>query len=463
MNKKINKLLKDKVHYKTIGIISILNMFLAVSALLKDILLTSYLGTNLYADVFLLAFFIVDMLGNNFIGYALGISSIPIICRLDSKGYSKEIRSMLITIGSVFIIIIGILVLILFSFDNEIMNLIAKGFDEEAKLLCIRLLRIIIPTMFFYPLIALGSSVLQANGKFTVAVVSSMIFNIVFIAAVAALMVNSVDVASGVYYLSNSLLVAVVLMFIFVFFYMVKYKITSVFGPVSIKLKYIKDIFKIFIPYFCMLLLTQAIQYIERYMASIFDQGSVSALNYAYRLAQFPVWVFVAAIGTVVFPMMSKISDEKSRNQACQILIKSIITMAIITIPMMLVLFFFRNPIVYILFKRGAFDDYSVIITSKILSGYALGILGQSIVVLCLRYYLVINELRRPLKILSSVFVLNIVLDLIFVKVFGLIGLGYGSAISNSICSVIFLKDIGFQMYHIKSNIKELSLWRRDL
>lgn len=126
----------------------------------------------------------------------------------------------------------------------------------------------------------------------------------------------------------------------------------------------------------------------------------------------------------------------KNKNAARQAI------MAIITIPMIIGLFALRYPVVTILFKRGAFDDNSVKLTCDILAGYSLGILGQSIIVLCLRYYLAIKKIFKPLIILMFTFALNIILDLNLIKTIGLSGIGFGSAVSSTICGGLFIWDI---------------------
>ena len=65
-----------------IGAVMMVNLLLAVFALIRDICVASYLGTTSQADALLLAYFLPDTAGNVLIAAAVGVSCVPAFSKL---------------------------------------------------------------------------------------------------------------------------------------------------------------------------------------------------------------------------------------------------------------------------------------------------------------------------------------------------------------------------------------------
>lgn len=445
---RLKELIHRNNHFRMIGMISSLNMLLAVTAFLKDILLASYLGTSVEADAFLLAFFIIDMIGNNIIGFSVGISALPVFTTVSAKGNSKSLSTVLISVNLLMIAVMLVIAMILYANENVLISYLSFGFSSQTSLIFIRAFRIILVSLLIYPLISIANAVLQVSDRLVPGVLSSVLFNVIFLFTVLILSIFHVPTEAGISYISGAIVLATLLMLGLLYYHILTNRMIhipqwSAFkNNIQESLFYLRLLLKLLIPCLFIIFLSQAMLFIERYFASNFVEGAVSALNYAYRLSQVPVWIFVSAIGLVFFPVMARLSDEKSRDEAADILVKSLKLMSLVTIPMMVALFALRYPIITILFKRGAFDDTSVAYTCQIIAGYSLGILGQSIIVLCLRFYLALKQIRVPFVLLTVSFGLNILIDLNLIPILGLAGIGYGSAISNTICAGLFVGNI---------------------
>ena len=81
----------------------------------------------------------------------------------------------------------------------------------------------------------------------------------------------------------------------------------------------------------------------------------------------------------------------------------------------------------------------SVTITSVILKGYGLSIMGQSLYVFCTRYYIAQGKMKAPLIIGLVGCCLNIVLLVILVPLLGAGGLGIAVAISSTVSGTVLL------------------------
>jgi peptidoglycan biosynthesis protein MviN/MurJ (putative lipid II flippase) len=307
----------------------------------------------------------------------------------------------------------------------------------------------LIPTIIIYPLVSIGSAILQVADKFVKSSISLIIFNSLFLLSVIMCYLLKLPVLQGVYILSISVLIAEILAFIVTYYFVLKlgfysntlklyYKIRTVW---KLELMEAFEIVKLSYKYFIVIVLAQLILYYERYLCSGLLEGSISALNYAYRIAQFPIWTFVAAINVVIFPQLSKASSQLVTYSKA-ILKKSIFIVFVVNLPIMIILNILCIPITAILFQRNNFDNLSVVITAGILRGYSLAILGQSISLIVLRYLITIGKIKRSILIYFIFFITNMYCDFVLVKVIGINGIGYGAAMAWGLCSVLMISSV---------------------
>ena len=435
---KINLFLKD-----TVSTVILINLILAAVALLKDVFMASYLGTSGQADAFLLAYFIPDTTGNNLLAAALGTACVPVFSRLYIFRETGRLKKTVTGITVYFMFVSLLLLLIAFPVKNNIIYYLGYGFNESSRALCVDLFLIMLPIMLFFPVIAIGTAVMQVYERFNIPALAPVLFNLVFLAGLIYLYIFSVPVQKGVYLLSVSVLTGTLVMLGLIWYAMRKYRIRVLGWPGFSELirisADIREIMKIFVPYLLILLSAQAIFTVERHLASHFQEGSIAGLNYAYRMAQFPLWVFVAAVSTVAFPSMSKATGLGQAEELNGIIVKSLRMVFVVTVPLTISLFVLRVPILTILLQRGLFDTNSVMITAGILAGYSLTVIAQGIVVICLRVFLAVGGITVPLSAAMVSACLNIVLDILFVNTIGLAGLGYGAAVGALLNSLILL------------------------
>lgn len=449
-----------KNHYIfSIGAVALMNMILAVLALIKDIFTASYMGTTTTSDAFMLAFFITDMIGNNLIAAALGVSCIPTFTKLSIQKNQASLYQCIKKINYYILILSSITAVFIFLFRNTIVRFLGSGFTQETQGLSIEILLLLLPTVLLYPVVSVSISVLQVRNKFIISSLVPILFNLIFLIGILYCYIFKIPIERGVYITAWVVVLAVVTICVVVFIFVLKEKQNTKHSIITISVD-VKNIFKMFIPYLFILLLGQLILYVERYLASEIQAGSVAALNYAYRLAQFPIWIFVSAISTVVFPMMSKYSSREDTSALKKLFEKAVWYMLIITLPMTVILYILRDAIITVLFLRGSFTLHSLTMTSEILSGYVFVILGQSVTNICLRFLLAIEKVTTTLFVFLGAFILNVILDVYLVPIMNLSAFGYGAAVSGLFTSIILLSlmKIDIKQYFYKGYYNAVKL-----
>ena len=201
----------------------------------------------------------------------------------------------------------------------------------------------------------------------------------------------------------------------------------------------------------------QANVYINGVLASWLPEGSISALSYADRLIQFPVSLFVLALGTAVFPALSGWAARGDQEDLAKILLTSMKVVMAGIIPASVGLMVLSQPIVKLVFERGAFDQAASAMTAAALFFYAVGLVGQASAILLTRGFYALQDTRTPVKLGLVIVGVNLILSLFFIRYLQHAGLALANSLANLTYLVLLLEFLkgkypacgraGFQIY----------------
>jgi putative peptidoglycan lipid II flippase len=433
-----------------VHILIVVNILLAGVAFFKDILLARYFGTSYHGDALYLAFFLPDTLGNNLIAAAIGISCIPLFTKVmkEKNRFADSINTVIVI---ALMISISFLVLLLPSAE-WLFSHFREQFHSEDQKLTYSYFLIMLPMVIFAPIAIIAASILQISNQFTKPAIMPIIFNFLLLLAILFCLVSDYPLSKGGYLYSSILLLSTIIVTFLSWYLVLKQRdisFKSVRHPIILlkeNLKLIKMFLTIFTPYFVILLSQQIILLFERYLASTLETGTISGLTYAYRISQFPIWVFIAAINTVLLPTIAKLTDEVNKPLLKKELTRSLLLVIFISSFVSLTFYILGEKIIALLFLQGAFNQQSLQITSSIFQGYALSILGQSVFLFCLRYFVANGKMIIPL--LTSVFgsLVHILWLFMFVPQMGAKGIGYAAALGFTTTGLViflfFYKDM---------------------
>jgi len=173
--------------------------------------------------------------------------------------------------------------------------------------------------------------------------------------------------------------------------------------------------------------------------------------------------IFIAAITTVTYPMLSDEANKDSCNGLKNVAIHSINTILLITIPATIGMIILANPLVRILFQRGAFDSNATYMTSGALVFYTIGLSGVALSSLLNNVYYSLQDTKTPMKNSFICVAINIVLNLILIRIMQHRGLALATSISVIISAILLIYGLrkkigplGF-MKAFKCGIKSLT------
>lgn len=402
---------------------------------LREVLIAAKFGSGMETDTFFIALTATGLV-TGFLSNAISTTFIPVLSEIDSKeGKTGKIGHTNNMINIIFVVSAA-LVMCGWIAAPIIVKLLAKGFEGEQFNLAIKLTRIGMPMILFSGIIGVMTGYLQSEERFTSSSAIGIPFNFVYIFFLLFL-----STKFGIKGLMIAGVLAVASQFLIQIpearssGYMYDFKF-------DLKDKYIKQVVLLSLPVFIGVAINDLNAIVDKTLASSLMDGSISALNYANKLDGLILGVFVIAITTVIFPMLTKESNSDNYDSLKEIMGYGINIILLITIPATVGLIVLAEPIVQITFERGAFDTSATIMTSQALIFYSLGLVAMAIRLLITRVFYSIQDTKTPMVNGAISVGFNIILNLILVKFMAHSGLALATSIATTIATLLMMHSL---------------------
>lgn len=407
----------------TIGLM-IVTMLGKVLGFGREMVLSSYYATSWYVDSYVIALSIPTVLFSA-IGSAISTSLIPIYSGINNeKGRDKgnEFISNIINITAV--LFMGLLIIGL-VFSEELVRMFALGLEGESFKLAVGFTRILLWGIIFTGINYILVAYLQVNDNFQVPGLITLPYSIVIIISI----ILSVKL-DNIYILGYGTLLAIMVQPLFQLPFAIKKGFKYKF-ILNLKDEEIKKFIKIIIPVLIGVSVWQLNNLVDKSISSTFAVGTIASFNYAQKLYYFVQGLFIASMVTVIYPHLSNLLASKKMDEFKKSIVESINSMLILIVPIVVGAIVLAIPIVEVLFERGEFTHSDTLVTAKILLCYAPGLIAFGISDLICRALYSLEDTKSPM--INSVFVVsaNIVLNIVFAKIIGYIGVAIASTVAT--------------------------------
>jgi len=111
-------------------------------------------------------------------------------------------------------------------------------------------------------------------------------------------------------------------------------------------------------------------------------------------------------------------------------------------IPAIVAVMIFSEPIVALLFGRGAFDEAAVSMTAGILFFYIASMFGSGIQSLLSRAFYSMQDTKTPMINATIAIILNITFNLILAPIMGITGLAMANTLAATISMILMYKSL---------------------
>ncbi len=412
----------------------ILSAATKVFGFLREIILGYYYGVGDVAEAYKIAQ-TIPIIILMIVGAGISTGFIPTY----NKAFTEEGRpkadrftsnaiNIVVIIGLIFCVIVNL-------FPGLFVKIFASGFEGEKLQYSILFTRIAVFGTIFSMISYILQPYLQIRDNFWVPAMVGIPMNIIFFLSYPlASKVNLIFLPIGIVL---SVLVQVIWMWPWAKKEGFNYK-----PIVDINDKHIQHLLILAAPVILGVAVNQINIVIDKNMASWVIDGGVAALDYANRMNGFVQGIFIYSVVAVVYPKISKMFIAKNIKGVEDTVTNSLITISLVVLPCIVGLMIFSEPIVRMLFYRGAFDERAVSLTSGSMFWYASGLIGFGFREIISRVFYSMNDTRTPTINAAIAVAINIVLNFILSYFMGLNGLALATSFASIVGSFLLIKAL---------------------
>ena len=384
-------------------------MMSRILGFVRDAVTAAALGAGPISDAFVVAFRLPNLFRSLFAEGAFNAAFVPSFSGIiadkgeaAAKAYAERVLALLVTALLIMLIMAEI-------FMPMVVPLIAAGFvkDQSELDLAIAFTRITFPYLLFISIVALLGGVLNSVNRFAAVAGTPILLNISLIAAAMI----------GHYFghMGQALCWGITFAGVAQFLWLL---VSAARAGMALRLPWprldaeMKRFLGLMIPGVFGAGVTQINMMVSTNVASLLPHGSITYLYYADRLNQLPLAVVGIAVATAILPPLSKQLRENDTRAANTTQNRGLELALLLTLPAAVALGIAAEPILSVLFQRGAFTATAAHGTAMALEAYALGLPAFVLVKVLAPAFFARQDTRTPVRVGIVAVAVNLVLTL---------------------------------------------------
>ena len=380
-----------------------------LAGLVRQRVLSHYLGLSLSADAFNQAFRIPNFLQNLFGEGVLSASFIPAYARLRAEGRDEEAKSLAGAVLGILFLVVAVLVALGITTAPWLVSVLAPGFEGEKRELTIRLVRVLFPGVGLLVLSAWCLSILNSHRRFFLSYAAPVLWNLAIIAATIAAPPGPLE---GVVLWVAWGAVAGGALQLLVQLPAVRSLVPGVRPGVGQGNPHVPAVLKNFFPAFVTRGVTQISAFVDGILASLLPGGAVTAMANAQVLYTLPVSLFAMSIAAAELPELSAaaVGGDAGPARLRARLEDGRRRVAFFVVPTVVAFLLLGEIIAALFFQSGRFTAEDARYVWMILGGSAIGLLASTQGRLYNSVYFALHDTRAPLRFATIRVALSIML-----------------------------------------------------
>jgi putative peptidoglycan lipid II flippase len=411
------------------GIIAVSTVGSRALGLIRDVFIAAFFGATSARSAFVIAYSIPFFAQRLFLGGILSVVFIPAITDVLTRGDPEETRRVVTsTWNLVWIIGLGLTALGVLA-APVLVPIAAPGYlstNPQVLRTAIDLTRVMFVSMAFLALSGFVTGFLNAHRQFAVPALAPLVFNVVIIIGVAVL-----GRPLGILGVAVSFLLGWAAQFLVQL--PAAWKAGLRWGTaLDLGHPAIREMGRLAIPAMLGLAVIEINSNVARFFASFLPPRPavdyVAVLDYAFTINQAPVGIFALSLATALFPTMARQAAEgpgRLRETTSLGLRGVLFTM----VPVMAAMLALSEPLVRVVFQRGAFAPEATHAVALALVGFAVGSVPYAAYYIVTRTFYALHDTRTPVRIGLYMIALNALLDLVLMQWLGHTGIALATSL----------------------------------
>ena len=400
-----------------------------VLGLVREVVAAYYFGVKGPINAFAVAFQVPNLIRALVADAALSSAFVPVFSELLEKGERK--RAWRVASSLFWLMLLGLSAL------SALFILVAPwviglfGNPGHDRALAVGLSRVMFPIVALLGVSGIVVGILNSYDHFTVPAISPVFWNLAIIAGLAIGVPQATHMSTKLYVYAISILVATLIQ---VFLPMPWLRGRD--GRLQFVLDWrdpmVKRVFVLMVPVTLGLGLINVNAVIDTFFASrLLDPNlAPAAIQKAFLIYMLPQGMFSVAIATVLFPSLARFAARGDMNGFRSTVSTGLRQIAFLLAPAAVVFAVLAEPIVRILFQRGAFHPAQTPVVAGALAAFSAGLVFNGTMLMLNRAFFSLQSNWVPTIVALANLFVNALLDLAFYRL-GVWGIPLSTAVVN--------------------------------
>jgi putative peptidoglycan lipid II flippase len=429
------------------GVLALGNIISRIFGLFREIVLTNLFGASAATDAFKIATLAPKTIYDLLIAGHVNGAIIPVLSEVVEKKGRAELWRLVSILISIITAGMAVLVLALQAAAPLVVSIFGGGSDQYTQSLAVDLLRLTSPALIFMGLFSILSGTLYALRVFTWPAFATSMFNgvIVIVALLFApppqfiLRIEDGYRVAAVVARPES---GITVMAVGWLLGSVAYVLLQLPGLRGARLRFTRNwrhpalrrIGLLYLPVmFSLVMDTLIIRPFSYNIASQTGEGSISYMDWATTLIQFPQGLVATAISVAILPTLARqaaIVDDDDAQYKTTLGQGMRLTISLI-LPATVGLFVLATPIIALLLEGGAFTAQDTATTATVLRFYLIGLPFAALDLLLVYAFYARQDTFTPAAIGFGSLIVYMVVALLLLPSFGLLSLMIADSVKH--------------------------------
>ncbi|MFZ1815500.1 MAG: murein biosynthesis integral membrane protein MurJ [Rhizobiaceae bacterium] len=424
-----------------------------VLGFVREALIASTLGAGPVADAFYAAFRFPNLFRRIFAEGAFNAAFIPLFGKELETGGRDAARQFAQQILSALVFVLLLLTaLAMMVMPFLVGTVIAPKFaaDPQKFDLTVELARIMFPYLGAMSVVAMFSGILNSMRRYFLAALAPVLLNVVLIVILSIMLWSGrggVDIGRA---MAWGVCLSGLLQFL-----LVAWGVRREDFHVSLSMphfaKPVRRLVSLAIPTAIAAGITQVNLLVGQIIASG-KAGAISIMNYADRLMQLPLGLIAVSIGVVLLPELSRALAANDAPEAQKLQNRSLEFGLGLMVPAAVGLFVMPEPLIALVYERGAFSRDLTETTAQVLAIFALALPAVVLTKIFQPSFYARQDTRTPMWFSGVNALVNIVLALALFPRLGVVGLAWAfsaaSWVNAILLGAVLMASSEFQLSH---------------
>jgi len=425
----------------TTVIVALMTGVAALAFFVRELLVASWFGTSDPLEAFIIAL-LIPMFVTDVVRGSIGAAVVPAVLQAKALRGPEFVRMLVSRITTLTLLVLIGLLLLLATAGPTMLRLIAGGFTPEKLAMTQSLFYWLIPLIVITGLSALWAAVLNTGGSFAL---PSLTPALVPMGAMAALI--AWGTSAGIWALAVGTLGGAACEAVLLGAAVKRQGARFLSSRIAMD-GFMGQLLRQWSLSAVSVLFTLAILIIDQSMAATIGPGNVAALSDGWKVVGTLWGLGPTALGTVVLPYMSRHAAREDRGKLVGILKTNALIALIATIPLTTALVLWTEPLIRLLFQRGAFSPQDTVAVASVQGMYAIGLPFMALYTLGARLLSAVL-LNRVLAIsAATALILKVFLNYLLIVNMGVQGIALATSLVYIFQTVVVFAAIWWTVLH---------------